>query len=102
MSFPCPVCDNVMGRPAKDYNICSQCGTEFGYDAEENYPALRQQWIDSGKKHWYTEKVKQGERTRILIEFTGLAAVWREANYLMVNRGCARSLENKIKELQKE
>jgi len=54
MKYTCPVCgfDNLE-YPPEDFNICSSCGTEFGYD-DVNYtvPELRARWIKGGRQWW--------------------------------------------------
>jgi hypothetical protein len=46
-----------MHDPANDYNICPQCGTEFGNDDDlVSHAELRQRWIDGGGRFWWYEK----------------------------------------------
>lgn len=56
-TFTCPVCSfDKMPWPPEDYNICHQCGTEFGNDdAEHTHAELRKAWVDAGSKFWYEE-----------------------------------------------
>jgi hypothetical protein len=43
-----------MPFPPEDNNICSSCGTEFGYDdAKKTYHQIRQEWVDRGAK-WFS------------------------------------------------
>ncbi|MEO8869949.1 MAG: hypothetical protein ABI357_03865 [Granulicella sp.] len=45
-----------MPDPAKDYNICPCCGTEFGSDDEtRTHAQLREFWISSGAKWFFRE-----------------------------------------------
>lgn len=54
--YNCPVCD----YPGFDENpldhtfdICSQCGVEFGYDdAGTSHAVLRERWESAGKPFW--------------------------------------------------
>lgn len=49
----CPVCGFLMRYPARDWNICPSCGTEFGYDdAGRTHAELRHAWIDRGMQWW--------------------------------------------------
>jgi predicted RNA-binding Zn-ribbon protein involved in translation (DUF1610 family) len=50
-AYQCPVCDNSMQDPPKDYNICPTCGVEFEND-DENYTieALRKGWTETHKR----------------------------------------------------
>jgi hypothetical protein len=56
MRHICPVCGypNLENEP-KNHEICSSCGTQFGYDDFlRSRESLRQQWVDSGAK-WFLE-----------------------------------------------
>ncbi len=53
--FMCPVCD--WPRLDQDpklllYNICEQCGTEFGVERPDDYPNIRAAWEAVGKPFW--------------------------------------------------
>jgi len=50
MMYICPVCGfNQMPFPADDHNICSCCGTEFGYhDRVRSHHVLREAWMSKG------------------------------------------------------
>lgn len=57
--YNCPVCNfNGLLEPAytgtaPSHEICSCCGTEFGYDdSSKTFKELRNIWIDSGKVFW--------------------------------------------------
>jgi hypothetical protein len=54
MSFTCPVCFyDKLQEPARDYNICMCCGTEFGSDDEmASHAELRGMWIATGAR-WF-------------------------------------------------
>lgn len=58
--FTCPVCEwpHLADDPAfQNYNICEQCGTEFGNDGVPgNYAVLREEWIAGGRKFWYSPR----------------------------------------------
>lgn len=54
MSYACPVCGYAMPFPPEDNNICSCCGTEFGYDdIRKTYAQIRREWINGGAK-WFS------------------------------------------------
>jgi hypothetical protein len=57
MNYQCPVCGyDQMKYPAKDYNICPCCGTEFeADDFETTHAQLRQQWKATGMQ-WYSRR----------------------------------------------
>lgn len=53
--YVCPVCDypELEQDPhSLSYEICIQCGVEFGCELEEDYPAIRERWIAAGRKMW--------------------------------------------------
>lgn len=54
MYFTCPVCFyDKLDEPARDYNICMCCGTEFGNDDDlHTHSELRSMWIATGAK-WF-------------------------------------------------
>lgn len=58
--YICPVCDYAeLEYPPKDYNICDQCGTEFGNDDEIlTHEQLRRKWVRKGRKFFYKDKLK--------------------------------------------
>lgn len=57
ISFACPVCEYAMDAPAADYNICSSCGTEFGFDDRSlSHADLRQEWIARGRRRFYDDE----------------------------------------------
>jgi hypothetical protein len=71
ITYLCPVCwyDKLHEDPMQDdgtiaatYEICPQCGTEFGYDNDNilfpgvTIESLRQKWIDGGSKWWATRE----------------------------------------------
>ena len=64
-NFICPVCGyNRLQEKTRDNNvpsfeICSCCGTEFGYDDcnQESIMKRRIKWIESGYK-WFSEEDK--------------------------------------------
>lgn len=42
-----------MELPARDYNVCSSCGTQYDPDFDQDeILALRQRWIDNGCVWW--------------------------------------------------
>jgi hypothetical protein len=55
--YKCPVCFyDKMETPARDYNICVCCGTEFGNDdCDHSYEELRESWIAQGAKWFFRE-----------------------------------------------
>ncbi len=54
MSYTCPVCFyDQLKEPARDYNICVCCGTEFGCDDEmASHEELRALWTAAGAR-WF-------------------------------------------------
>lgn len=55
MKWNCPVCewaDLDIDPKLEDYNICPQCGVEFGFEAKELYPYIREAWIKAGRPTW--------------------------------------------------
>jgi hypothetical protein len=58
MKYICPVCGfDAMPFPPEDNNICSCCGTEFGYhDLRLTHAELRQQWRDRGAP-WFSTRL---------------------------------------------
>ncbi len=53
--FTCPVCDwPLLTEDPKllNYNICEQCGTEFGNEHPEQYPEIRAAWEQRGRPFW--------------------------------------------------
>jgi len=43
-----------MPFPPEDNNICSSCGTEFGYDdVRKTYDQIRREWISAGAR-WFS------------------------------------------------
>jgi len=55
MTYSCPVCGfDKMPDPPEDHNVCSSCGTEFGYhDRARTHAQLRLAWIASGAP-WFS------------------------------------------------
>ena len=53
----CPVCGYDELEDGTDIGeICSSCGTEFGYnDFEKTYVELRQLWISENNAQWWSE-----------------------------------------------
>lgn len=55
----CSVCGFEMEEPARDFNICPSCGTEFGlHDVNASIFDLRAAWLSSGLKWWSTTDEK--------------------------------------------
>jgi predicted RNA-binding Zn-ribbon protein involved in translation (DUF1610 family) len=62
IEFACPVCGyaDLGERPRDDdgwasFEICSSCGTEFGYDdATVSHAELRKRWLSGGCIWWAT------------------------------------------------
>ena len=59
MPYACPVCGfDRMPFPPTDNNICSCCGTEFGYhDRARSHEELRKEWIAKGCP-WFSTAMK--------------------------------------------
>lgn len=59
--YTCPVCGcaELEEEPTPtSYEICPQCGVEFGYDdANTLYDVLREGWIAAGRPFWSTRAV---------------------------------------------
>ncbi len=62
MNHQRPVCGfEQMPFPAEDHNICSCCGTEFGYhDLRLSHAELRCLWQAKGAR-WLSKRVPQPE-----------------------------------------
>ena len=60
MTYECPVCGfDKMPFPAINHNICSCCGTEYGYhDLRLSHAELRDRWISAGAK-WFSTRMQQ-------------------------------------------
>jgi|HubBroStandDraft_1064217.scaffolds.fasta_scaffold241831_1 hypothetical protein len=58
MKYACPVCGfDQMPFPPEDHNICSCCGTEFGYhDRARTHQELRKMWIAKGCP-WFSARM---------------------------------------------
>src|ERR1700682_4785983 len=58
MTYRCPVCGfEKMPFPPEDNNICSCCGTEFGYhDLRFSHADLRRQWLAKGSP-WFSTRM---------------------------------------------
>lgn len=58
MKYMCPVCGfDEMPFPPEDHNICSCCGTEFGYhDLRQSHADLRRRWLERGAP-WFSERM---------------------------------------------
>jgi hypothetical protein len=55
MTYTCPVCGfDQMPFPPEDNNICSCCGTEFGYhDRGRSHHEVRKMWVSKGCR-WFS------------------------------------------------
>ena len=54
MTYRCPVCGYGMPFAPEDNNICSCCGTEYGYDdRSKTYAEIAQDWTSHGAK-WFS------------------------------------------------
>jgi hypothetical protein len=59
MNETCPVCGYLMAKPARDFNICPCCGTEFGYDdRRRSHEELRARWIANGAP-WFSRATRR-------------------------------------------
>ena len=60
IQYICPVCAYAMSEPIEEGNICSCCGTEFGYDNDlgVTYRQLRERWINQGML-WFSPVVER-------------------------------------------
>jgi hypothetical protein len=61
-AYQCPVCGfGKLSEPPKDHNICSCCGTEFGYhDRKKTHRSLRDAWIANGCL-WFSKALSPPE-----------------------------------------
>lgn len=71
--YYCPVCgyDQLVEPPA-NHNICSCCGTHFGYhDAGHSWLELRDIWLRKGAP-WFSRAVPQPTGWNALEQLKGL------------------------------
>jgi hypothetical protein len=71
--FTCPVCyyDKMPG-PAREYNICPCCGTEFENDDQDRTHAqLREDWISGGAK-WFFQEAPENWNPWLQLESAGV------------------------------
>lgn len=62
MIFTCPVCGYGMPFAPENNNICSSCGTEFGYDdLNRTHSQITKVWISRGAK-WFSSYVTRPAR----------------------------------------
>jgi hypothetical protein len=61
MNYLCPVCFfDRMPYPARHYNICPCCGTEFDNDdVDHTFAELRTNWILNGAR-WFFGQAPEG------------------------------------------
>jgi len=66
--YTCPVCFfDQLTEPARDYNICDCCGTEFGNDDEiRTHEELRRAWVDAGTP-WFFGDPPAGWNTMLRV-----------------------------------
>lgn len=77
--YLCPVCgySNLSDKPYDEYGcpsyeICSCCGTEFGYDDNStNHLALREKWISNGM-NWWSKSIKPPKDWNPLLQLGSL------------------------------
>lgn len=53
----CPVCEYAeLPNPYEpgSYDICPQCGVEFGLEMTECYPAIKSAWLEAGRPFFIT------------------------------------------------
>ena len=78
--YLCPVCGYGMEDPPSDFNICSCCGTEFGYhDANSSTATLRATWLRGGAKWWSpTDPIPDGwDPYAQVSDLLSQASVWQ-------------------------
>lgn len=66
--FTCPVCDwpELEEDPeTPSYEICPQCGVEFGYEPREAYPEIRRRWEEAGRPFWNDTHIQRDMWYRI-------------------------------------
>lgn len=82
--FICPICgyDQLKEKPEEQaYNICSCCGTEFGYSdcspdgtLELRWRLLQHQWIENGCG-WHSKVVLKPENWNPIIQLKNITKV---------------------------
>lgn len=53
--FTCPICGwpSLHNNPLElTYEICPQCGVEFGYNERRTWSNIRLAWIAAGRPFW--------------------------------------------------
>jgi hypothetical protein len=73
MQYTCPVCEypDLSEKPVSSYEICPQCGVEFGYEEPELYPHIRKAWLAAGKPCWSTDRQWQAQLETINLDTIG-------------------------------
>lgn len=76
MKYACPVCGfDQMPFPPEDHNICSCCGTEFGYhDRARSFQELRIMWIAKGCP-WFSAAMPPPEKWNAYVQMLGARLV---------------------------
>ena len=80
-NLECPVCYFMADTLIQPYDICSRCGTEFGYDDDlKSHEQLRREWINNGCKTFINlldplEMLGSG-RPKVL-EDTNWSSIWQ-------------------------
>jgi len=75
MTYQCPVCGfDKMPFPPKDNNICSCCGTEFGYhDLRLSHADLRAQWVAKGAP-WFSNRMPKPDGWNAIAQLESVTA----------------------------
>jgi len=70
-AYACPVCGYFdFELPPSRHDICSCCGTEFGFsDDDTTHEELRAQWIAGGAKWWFREPPEDWSPEKQLKQF---------------------------------
>jgi hypothetical protein len=75
-TYACPVCGYGMPFPAEDDNICSCCGTHFGYDDVcRTHREIARLWIANGAS-WFSEYVSPPPTWNVWQQMIGAGLVW--------------------------
>jgi hypothetical protein len=76
--YTCPVCEwaHLSESPFEPtYEICPQCGVEFGYDDFTlSHAELRERWVAAGRP-WFSTVIRPPARQRALERFRHGAGV---------------------------
>jgi hypothetical protein len=74
--FYCPVCGyDQLDEPPANHNICSCCGTHFGYhDVGHSWAELRERWLLKGAP-WFSHAISRPAQWNALEQLQRLADI---------------------------